>query len=77
MGDAVSPIEWAVRMTLLGGRINQSVVDSNIIEPKSPDEKQNKSSLLSQESILMQKVEVTNDARKSFFADWLTQSGIH
>lgn len=25
----------------------------------------------------MQKVEVTNNARKSFFADWLTQSGIH
>ena len=76
MGDAVSPIEWAVRMTLLGGVIDRSVEDSNIIEPKSSEEEQ-KYTILSQESILMQKVEVTNDARKSFFADWLTQSGIH
>ena len=76
MGDAVSPIEWAVRMTLLGGVIDRSVEDLNIIEPKSSEEEQ-KYTMLSQESILMQKVEVTNDARKSFFADWLTQSGIH
>ena len=76
MGDAVSPIEWAVRMTLLGGVIDRSVEDSNIIEPKSSEEEL-KYTVLSQESILMQKVEVTNDARKSFFADWLTQSGIH
>jgi len=76
MGDAVSPIEWAVRMTLLGGVIDRSVEDPNIIEPKSSEE-EHKYTMLSQESILMQKVEVTNDARKSFFADWLTQSGIH
>ena len=76
MGDAVSPIEWAVRMTLLGGVIDRSVEDSNIIEPISSEE-EHKYTMLSQESILMQKVEVTNDARKSFFADWLTQSGIH
>ena len=60
MGDAVSPIEWAVRMTLLGGVIDRSVEDSNIIEPKSSEE-EHKYTMLSQESILMQKVEVTND----------------
>jgi hypothetical protein len=66
-------------MTLLGGRLDRSNDESNIIEHlelKSLEE-QKSDSLLSQESILMQKVEDTNNARKSFFADWLTQSGIH
>ncbi len=38
MGDAVSPIEWAVRMTMLGGVIDRSVEESNIINPKSSGE---------------------------------------
>ena len=66
----MSPLEWAVRMTLLGGRLDRSNIDEpNIIEQKSVEETKID---LSQESILMQKVEDTNPARKSFFADWLT-----